>query len=290
MRFVTWSDLHSEHNGFIKGLERAEGDVLILAGDILEVAHLDDGPHSYLTLETCAFARHLITNVFPRYRRVIYVFGNHEHYNFLITQSHRVAGLWFEENGAQNLELLEDAWCVVDNVVIYGCTLWSDLSDDYSRHVVEHGMPDYRHIKLFERAAVPDIPLEQRITHNAFGSITAAYTHNLHQRSISKLEAFLAHRRNTQDLADKKLIIVTHHAPSLRSNIQAHEYRPMGAGYASPLDGLIGRHSEICVWVHGHTHRSMRYRIGATRIITNQLGYAEEALKTFNVTGGFNIR
>lgn len=287
MKFTVWSDLHTEINGFgsVDFLGDVHGDVLILAGDIF----CGEGfqPQGEET-GSQRIAKWLATYVFPHFKEIIYVFGNHEHYHCVIGETRRLIGDGLKDAGAANVTILENEWKVVGDTVIYGCTLWTDLSNGLDRDVVERGLNDYRLIKLHEREDLPDMPLEQRITHNAFGMITGAYTHGLHTDSLTKLETFLEKKVSDPFLASKTLVVVTHHAPSKRSLNTEHSGNGLDPAFASDLEGFIRAHPEIKVWVHGHTHMSFDYQIGETRIFANQYGYYFEGQKAkFDVNGGF---
>ena len=85
-----------------------------------------------------------------------------------------------------------------------------------------------------------------------------------HQQSI----AFLERELRARDRA--RTVVVTHHAPSLRSTQQKGE--DWDHLYGSGLDDLI----EDCgpaLWIHGHVHQSFDYQIGCTRILCNPRGY-----------------
>jgi Icc-related predicted phosphoesterase len=72
-------------------------------------------------------------------------------------------------------------------------------------------------------------------------------------------------------------IVMTHHAPSIRSLPQSDQCEPWAPCYASALDNLI----EECqpeLWCHGHVHVSNDYKIGKTRIVSNPRGYAPTEL------------
>lgn len=66
--------------------------------------------------------------------------------------------------------------------------------------------------------------------------------------------------------------MITHHAPSFRSVSPRFAGSPLNGGFVSDLDGFIASHP-IRIWIHGHTHDSFDYRIGATRILANPFGY-----------------
>jgi hypothetical protein len=67
-------------------------------------------------------------------------------------------------------------------------------------------------------------------------------------------------------------IVMTHHAPSLKSVPSELAADPLTAAYASDLEELIKR-TQPDLWVHGHIHMSSDYRIGTTRVVCNPRGY-----------------
>ena len=38
----------------------------------------------------------------------------------------------------------------------------------------------------------------------------------------------------------------------------------------------FGSWTRLVVWIHGHTHHSVDYMIGSTRIVANQRGYPDQ--------------
>ena len=58
--------------------------------------------------------------------------------------------------------------------------------------------------------------------------------------------------------------------------------RPRTLCYASDLSSLIDARQPD-VWVHGHVHNPVDYRIGATRVVCNPRGHIEEdSARTFD--------
>jgi Icc-related predicted phosphoesterase len=92
-----------------------------------------------------------------------------------------------------------------------------------------------------------------------------------------------AKRRTTRAEAEAfaRTIVVTHHAPSARSEAPYHADSPLKAAFASNLDSLVEQ-SGVSLWIHGHTHYNGDYMIGSTRVLTNQRGYPDERCKRFN--------
>ena len=70
-------------------------------------------------------------------------------------------------------------------------------------------------------------------------------------------------------------MVITHHAPSVRSVPELYQADLLSAAYASNLEDLI-ESANITLWIHGHTHQSQDYTIGATRILCNPRGYSTE--------------
>lgn len=86
------------------------------------------------------------------------------------------------------------------------------------------------------------------------------------------------HVRHFQYIKDKQPdIVMTHHAPSFQSMVEAfkHEF-PSNYYYFSDYDQFIEDNPKIKLWVHGHTHAKKDYMIGSTRIVCNPLGYPSE--------------
>jgi calcineurin-like phosphoesterase family protein len=70
---------------------------------------------------------------------------------------------------------------------------------------------------------------------------------------------------------DGATIVVTHMAPSVQSISPGFATDPLSAAYASRLDDLV---EQVDLWVHGHTHQSLDYRLGKARVVCNPLGYS----------------
>jgi hypothetical protein len=70
-----------------------------------------------------------------------------------------------------------------------------------------------------------------------------------------------------------RTVVVTHYAPSHRSIAPGHAGSDLCVAFASDLDDFV-KESGIPIWIRGHTHYKVDYRIGATRVYSNQCGYA----------------
>ena len=106
------------------------------------------------------------------------------------------------------------------------------------------------------------------------GLLRARDTALLHQES----RKWLRHELSKSDPA--RTVVVTHHAPSNCSEAEHYRRSPLSAAFASNLDELI-EESGIPLWIHGHTHHNVDYRIGRTRIVANQHGYPDQLCAGF---------
>jgi Icc-related predicted phosphoesterase len=73
----------------------------------------------------------------------------------------------------------------------------------------------------------------------------------------------------------KKVVVVTHTAPSHHSIPKRYRGELLSSAFASNLEWLIEKY-QPALWVHGHTHGYADYMIGDTRVLANQKGYPRE--------------
>ena len=76
MKLRCFSDLHLEHFCAGQYFDPGEGDLLILAGDILCAKHLKKNGYLAEVYEK------FLTTCSKNYQKVLYVFGNHEAYGY----------------------------------------------------------------------------------------------------------------------------------------------------------------------------------------------------------------
>jgi predicted phosphodiesterase len=273
MRVNVISDLHLEFGD----LELPGGDVLILSGDIAESRTLRKYRYDPMNIMTepgdpkrMDRAQRFFHEECAKYRQVIYVMGNHEHYHG------RYDKTWHEliAEMPDNVEVLEDQHIEIDGVLFLGATLWTDCNrgNPMCIQVLKHGMNDYRAITnkagAIYRKLIPQDTMET------------------HMRTKEYFRTMLELNR------DKQVVICTHHAPSYKS---VHEHyihdTDMNGGYASDLSEFILDHENIRFWTHGHMHDPSDYMIGQCRVICNPRGYVgyEQRTKEFDPTVGFDI-
>ncbi len=210
----------------------ADADVVVLAGDI------GVGP---MAVEWAALT----------FRQpVVYVTGNHEYYgghlrNTLVKIKRTAEGT--------NVRVLDCEGVVLDGVRFLGATLWTDFQSTgnaaLAQHQAEQHMTDYRRIRA------------------------AAY------RRLRPTDTVAEHLRARRFLAESlsqphpgATVVVTHHAPSLRSIAERFRRSDfhINAAYVTDLEELM---PGATLWVHGHTHVAFDYRVADTRVVCNPRGY-----------------
>ncbi|MCX6903201.1 MAG: metallophosphoesterase [Verrucomicrobia bacterium] len=240
MRLHILADLHLEFGP--AEIPATDADVVVLAGDI------------HLGREGRTWARHH----FPD-KPVVYVLGNHEFYRHSLPELTET--LKRETNGS-HIHLLENSAVEINGYTFLGCTLWTDfqLSPDpeAAMRAAEGIMSDYSIIRFSP---------ENRM-------LLARDTARMHSKSVAWLRSALARYDRP------RTIIVTHHAPSPRSQAPYHANSPLTPAFASNLDSLVEQ-CGVPLWIHGHTHYNADHVIGSTRLLTNQRGYPDEICKGF---------
>jgi len=196
-------------------------------------------------------------NTWPN-KPVLYIPGNHEFYGHSYP---RLVRKLEDRARDTNVAVLSDRAIDLDGVRFVGSTLWTDFQLDGNETramaAAQEIMLDYRRIRVdpgFHRLRPKDTVM-------------------WHTSGRRWLEAALSKP------TDLPLVVITHHAPSARSLNPLVRDQASGA-YASNLDDLVVS-SGARVWVHGHTHFCVNYRLGNTRVVSNQRGYPDEPAPGF---------
>ena len=126
MKIAIASDVHLEFGDLIlKNEENA--DVLILSGDICVAADFRESDR-YGILENGKSQRYY--DFFSRcafeFPKVIYVAGNHEHYNGDYAETFKILRNYLGH--IPNLHILDKEHVVIDDVTFIGGTLWTDMN------------------------------------------------------------------------------------------------------------------------------------------------------------------
>ena len=261
MKIALASDIHLEFGDLEFTNEGA--DILVLAGDIMIAQNLYD--HTTESIqnsidqniklgnrqEEAVKYRKFLEQASVQFKHVIMIAGNHEFYR----------GRWYraldtmrhECNQFHNVYFLEDQVKEIDEVLFVGSTLWTDMNknDWHTKYQVKHSMSDFKIIK------------------NDKNNYRNLHPDDVIVRHSKSLEFI----KNTIVNTSKKIVVVTHHAPSDMSVADCYKGDIlMNGAYRSNLEDFI-MDSNINLWCHGHTHFSFDYMLGNTRVVCNPRGY-----------------
>lgn len=247
MRLWIRSDLHCSLGELADSFDEApEHDVCVLAGDLAG-----------------GLVRQIETIDSVADRPVVLVAGNHEFY-------HRS---WLGEIMSATIAARRSRWvrflevdqAIIGGVRFLGGTLWTDFGlygADARQLAMAHAQaqnPDFSSI-FFEMNSAPG-------TRRLLFTPEHARVRNLDTRSY--IDGVMAKP------FDGPTVVVSHHAPSLKSVAPHWRADPHSPAFASRLDVSIERWKPD-LWIHGHVHDSFDYSIGETRVICNPKGVGDE--------------
>lgn len=179
---------------------------------------------------------------------LIYVPGNHEYYNGDYKNK-----IEFKNENLRNFYLLDNKSIILNGIKFVGSTLWSNVNEYISYYVNDTNMIKNNGKKF------------------SCNDIRSEFKKNL-EYIVSELEDSLKQNLST--------VIITHYLPSFDSIHPKYKNYIINSAFASDLNDIIIKYSPI-LWIHGHTHSSLDYKIGNTRIVCNPRGYVENG-KTEN--------
>ncbi|MGZ8160213.1 MAG: metallophosphoesterase family protein [Methylobacter sp.] len=260
MKIHLLSDLHNEFDLYTPSLAAKQADIVVLAGDIdLKARGVDYARHAF----ACP---------------VIYVPGNQEFYGgHLDTTLEKM-----RMRACARVRVLDNDEWIFNGVRFLGATCWTDYSSTgdvlLAKWDAHQGLTDFKKIRAAGYRKVQSGDFVMR-----------------NHKSLNWLRERLAERFGGHT------VVVTHHAPSRLSIGDAHvEYSEyvknwkmamdssskigstyiknishLDASYANNWDELMG--DSISLWLHGHTHYAVDYKINGTRIFSNPRGYPGES-------------
>ena len=235
MKLQIISDLHHEFG--MSDISFESADVVILAGDV------------NIGTKGIEWIKSTIKD-----KPVIYVLGNHEYYKGTYPKTlHKILALARETN----VHVLENRAVTINGVCFHGATLWTDFS--------LFGNP--RHYGSICQAKMNDYKKIRRDP--SYSKLRTIDTFHIHNKSMNWLENSLATSESETN------IVVTHHAPSIKSIPKQYKEDPISSAYASNLEETIAIHQPD-FWIHGHIHEPKNYYLGKTQVICNPHGYIDE--------------
>lgn len=251
MKIDFLSDIHFEffndNNEIINRFKErfnTDSDYLIIAGDITPGLLTPKMINSERVKELFEFFKN-------KYKQVFVVLGNHDYWAGDIANFVGKIKLRYKDY----FTVLENDTVDMGEFVIYGATMWTNtITDPNAKLSILFSMNDYRFItNRGKRVLVENLTDISNDTQKMLGEF---------------LES-----------TKKPCIVVTHHAPSMRSGSKKFaQTRGLNGSdlvnaYCNNLDSFIEQHPNIKVWVHGHVHNSVNYKINDTLVVANPFGY-----------------
>jgi len=228
MKIQIMSDLHLEFSPLHP--ESITTDLLVLAGDI------QSGTKGIRWAE-----KHFDVPV-------LYVPGNHEYYNFMLTMDELTLKMRSETIGS-NVHVLDRSAFVMNGVRFLGTTLWTDLMEKPFGGVICGVIDsDASHVRISNAEGLND------------NFAQALFVKNCRWLKYELEKPFVG-----------KTVVITHHAPSGASMHSQYAQNPWNSCFITNMEHLMGDHVDL--WIHGHTHNSFDYRLHGTRVICNPRGY-----------------
>lgn len=253
MKIHLVSDLHTEFSPYLDSAPKA-ADVIIAAGD---VAVGDIGPL-------------ILRENYGPHVPIIYVAGNHEFYRQNLMENYTKIA---ESAKRNRVHFLQNSFVEIDDVLFVGGTLWTDFclyGEDKqfaAMSAAKQGINDFRLIAW-----------EGKYQNNGNNPNYMKYEPFAPQRALEQhhvTRSLIDHVLDSQMVDGKlwrKVVVVTHMAPSLKSVHEKYAGDILNSYYASNQIAMIAKYQPT-LWVHGHMHDSFDYMLGDTRVVCNPRGY-----------------
>ena len=237
MKIQYCSDLHLEFQENKTYLKKhpiePEGDILILAGDIVPFTVMD---------KHADFFNFISDN----FQAAYWIPGNHEYYYF---DAATKCGT-MNEKIRSNVFLVNNLEVQLEQVKLLFSTLWSKIRPAYEWQI-EKSVSDF-HVIKYNGVRFSSVQFNQ-----------------LHDDSLSFLKQALHHCYTT------KTVVVTHHVPTFMNYPEKYKGDALNDAFAVELFDLIEANGPD-YWIYGHSHiNTPDFKIGKTRMLTNQLGYVK---------------
>ncbi len=241
----------SHINKILPPLDTDAETILLVNGDLASVTKIER-------------ITNFFTLVAPRFKHVIYVLGNHEHYHgnihtteYTISEAlSKFPNITIAGNCVKTISF--------DGVLFVACTLWTDYGKrtfrvDEIRNCISSGINDHRLVKITQSDG------SVRKFHPDDGAL-------IHAGCLMEIECALEGH-------DGPTVVLTHHLPSFMCVSPRFTFtdsdRKMNHAFASDVDWLIVK-CKPNYWFFGHTHDSFDFHLEDTRLVCNPVGYPNE--------------
>ncbi len=176
------------------------------------------------------------------FKKVYWLPGNHEYYNSDISLKTKEI--------RDNIHLVNNIVIPIEDVNLIFSTLWSKISIQKELFIKSH-LSDFSLIRIGDDAFRPK------------------HYNILHQKSLKFIENSLS------TLKVGRNVVITHHVPTLFNYPPEYKDSPLNEAFAVELFDFIEKHQPEA-WIYGHSHiNTPEFKIGRTKLLTNQLGYVE---------------
>ncbi|WP_414039748.1 metallophosphoesterase [Acidithiobacillus sp. M4-SHS-6] len=244
------SDIHVDVNPpatvRLASLTTDPDSILVLAGDFGTPKKLADW----------------LKMVAPPFPHIVAVLGNHDYWGFSVE---RAPEKWREglarhvpEDLMARFTLLERQSVDIGNIRFFGTTLWSDFDggDPCVMRAARETMQDHKRIRC----------------HGGARRFAPQDALSMHLASKTWLETAVA------EPWDGSKVVITHHAPAWNSLYPSFRKDDLSGAYASHLEESVAHYGDqgVQLWMHGHIHHVVDYRIGKVRVLSNPFGYPRE--------------
>ena len=214
---------------------------LILAGDIGRLADYE------------AF-RNFLRCQCEQFAQVYLVLGNHEFFGGSRREGIELVEKLQQEKGLKDkLVIMNRRRVDLDDVTLLGCTLQSYIPPE-AEQIVRLKINDFRCIK--------DWTVTDHIAE--------------HVKDVKWLTDEIASVRRAETCSKRKIIVITHHAPSTKGTSKPSQAEnPWSSAFATDLleRGESSYLTDVQWWIFGHTHHSIESTRGTVKLVSNQRGY-----------------
>ena len=185
---------------------------------------------------------------------------------------------------SSRIRFLSNTTTELQGILIIGSTLFSDFELYGKEHREEcmayakQCMNDFRHVTVYgpegtykkdenDKWKVVKKSMKKEGKVRPFTPIDHAYYFFY---SLNKIKMLV------EENPHKKIIIVTHFAPSPYCIDKKYKGDLLNAAFASNLNDFIISHPNIRLWCYGHCHNPADFILGSTRVVCQPFGYDNE--------------
>lgn len=252
MKIRIFSDLHLDVNDDYPFQLGDTETFTIICGDI----------SGYYEKTSCWLKKNIKNGIFVSGNHIVYNESKHS-IQYYINQ--------FEQNYSlsASVSYLNNNYKIINDIVFVGGTLWTDYklldknNPDMYMWFATKGLNDFRFGKFN-----PNFNGNNEDT-KELRRLKPEDCAEMFQETLTTIDKI------SKKFSDKKVIVVTHHAPSILSVPSSRKNSETSPCYASNLEEFILAHPNIKLWFHGHIHYASDYEIGNCRVICNPRGYVK---------------